>query len=91
MILLACVVLVLLLPGDGGAEVLVSRPAIRPSSRPIFQKGMTFAHGYRPQNNLMSPGSQKALLHLRQQMHVMLKPHIWLPQKDDDAWRAASA
>jgi hypothetical protein len=24
---------------------------------PVFQKGMTFTHGYRPQNNLMSAAS----------------------------------
>ena len=98
---------------------------------PIFQKGMSFAHGYRPQNNLTSAASGSSLQYLQQQVHVewialnpfsyqrtvsdpslyfggdppdtdlvyairqahklgmrvMLKPHVWLRQKDDDAWR----
>ncbi len=98
---------------------------------PVFQKGMTFTHGYRPRNNLLSDASEAALRHLRDKVHaewiainpfsyqrtigdpslyfgddppdshlihaihqahelglgVMLKPHIWLRQRDDDAWR----
>lgn len=98
---------------------------------PVFQKGMTFTHGYRPQNNLMSAASAASLDYLRHSVHVewialnpfsyqrtvsdpslyfgddprdahlinairqahdlgfgvMLKPHIWLRQKTDDAWR----
>ena len=100
---------------------------------PMFQKGMTYTHGYRPQNSLMSAASTASLQHLRHHVHVewialnpfsyqrtvtdpglyfggdpadahlvhaiqqahelglkvMLKPHIWLRQKDDDAWRGS--
>ena len=34
--------------------------------RPVFQKGMTFTHGYRSNDNLMSGTSTAALQHLRQ-------------------------
>ncbi|MDA0337583.1 MAG: hypothetical protein O2782_20655 [bacterium] len=118
-----------LLLWPGGAAT--GEPLAAPPHRPVFQKGMSFAHGYSPQNNLLSPVSQTALEHLRQKVHVewialnpfsyqrtasdpslyfggdppdahlvhaieqahalglqvMLKPHIWLQQKDDDAWR----
>jgi hypothetical protein len=118
--------------GDACAESLPEpQPDSQAASAPVFQKGMSFAHGYRPHNDLLSPGSQNALQYLRQQVHVewialnpfsyqravndpglyfggdppdahlvhaiaqahdmglrvMLKPHIWLREKSDDAWR----
>lgn len=37
---------------------------------PVFQKGMTYTHGYRPQNNLLSANSAASLQHLRHQVYV---------------------
>ena len=113
--------------------LLVVLPCIADERAPVFQKGMTFTHGYRPQNNLMSAASTASLQYLRRRVHVewialnpfsyqraasdpslyfgddprdahlihaieqahdlgfgvMLKPHIWLRQKTDDAWRGS--
>ncbi len=102
---------------------------------PVFQKGMTFTHGYGPRDNLASPASAASLAYLQQRVHVqwialnpfsyqramadpslhfggdppdaelvraigqahrlglrvMLKPHVWLREKQDDAWRGRIA
>jgi hypothetical protein len=116
------------LTAQGGGQDETQQPRLR---HPVFQKGMSYAHGYRPQNNLLSKASLQSLQHLQEHVHVewiainpfsyqrtvndpslyfgddppdahlnlfiqrahelgfrvMLKPHIWLRQKNDDAWR----
>jgi hypothetical protein len=57
-------------------------------AEPVFHKGMTLAHGYRPHNNLRSDEAAAAMRHLREEVHVewiALTPFAYQRRADDVA------
>jgi hypothetical protein len=65
--------LVTMAPAPTRAQAVAAAAPAAPGSavhEPVFQKGMTFTHGYRHHNNLLSPGATESLEHLRRRVHT---------------------